>query len=78
MAAEGAAGAFMTGLPGLARPVDQVIRRRRYEAANPDADIRHGDGGWTGELPGFGQVRMVELRDLLDILEDQAGQRDTR
>jgi hypothetical protein len=75
----GAADTGLTGRDGktpMALPVDQVIRQRRFLAANPEWSIQSQDMGGRFTAQCDDQSRAVvamSLRELLDRLEQIAG-----
>jgi hypothetical protein len=67
-------------LRNVSTPVDQVCRRREFEAAHPGIAIRHtaDPWEWTALWPGHPRVVRRELRDLLDQLEVLAADDEER
>ena len=52
--------------------VDQVPRRQAFEREHPEITIRppgHGSYVWSATVPGIGELHAIDLRRLLDKLE---------
>lgn len=63
-------------VPGVDHAVDQVIRRQKFEAANPQWRIVHDPDyrvwrAWRLIDGGEDNLTRFELRDLLDALEER-------